>query len=135
MPKIKSDDLLAKYIFRIGEIRADGSPRPGTLKPREGDMLSTFEVTSLSHSNTCAHGHEYADNPAKNRVHIGFVEFIQSSVSNLGLETIYDNVPPRHVSIKFPDEPEKRREMAKALATKVIMLDKDSSKKYFAACD
>ena len=106
-----------------------------TLKPRDGEMLSTSEVTNLSHSDICIHGREHVDNPEKNRAHIGYVEFIHRSVSDLGLETIYDNDPPRHVSIKFPDELEKRREMAKALSTKVVVLEKDSNIKYFAACE
>lgn len=134
MLSLDANDLLAKYVFKKGDIRANGSPRPGTLKPRDGEMLSMSEVTGLSHPDVCTHGHEHVDNPANSRVHIGYVKFIQSVLSHLGLETIYDNDPPRHVSVKFPDELEKRREIAKALSTKVLVLDIDSQKQYFAPC-
>jgi hypothetical protein len=134
--KLNDNDLLAKYIFNIkSDLRADGKPRPNILKPRDGEKLSTFEVTGLSHEVICSHGHIYVDNTSKNRVHCGYIKFKHESFLRIGLETIYDNKPPRHVSIKFPDEPEKRRELAKALSEEVLISNNQTEKKYFAGCE
>lgn len=135
MPNLEANNLLAKYLFKKNEMRPNGRPKPWAIKPRAGDMLSLSEVTDLPHQAICAHGHEYVDNPEKSRVHIGYVKLFQSSLSHLGLESIYDNDPPRHVSVKFPDNIEKRREMSKALSHKVVVINIDSSKKYFAPCE
>lgn len=132
--KLNDDDLLAKYVFRLKDLRADGSPRPSNLKPKNGEKLSMSEVTKLRHDETCEHGHTNVDNPSKNRVQIGYVKFRHESLIRIKLETIYDNKPPRHVSVKFPKDPEKRREFAKALANEVIVINKEARKKYFAAC-
>lgn len=134
--KLNKIELLAKYIFNIKkELREDGKPRPAILKPRDGENLSTFEVSGFSHEKVCSHGHTYVDNLSKNRIHCGYIKFRHEPFLRIGLETIYDNRPPRHVSIKFPDEPEQRREFAKALAEEVLIIDKDTVKKFFARCE
>jgi hypothetical protein len=93
-----------------------------------------FEVTELQHDEICKHGHVHVDNPSKNRVHIGYVKFLYESFGGIGLEAIYDNEPPRHVSVVFPDAPERRREAAKALADEAIALNEEAERKYFASC-
>ncbi|MCI0504760.1 MAG: hypothetical protein L0Z73_01475 [Gammaproteobacteria bacterium] len=135
MKQLHDDDSLAKYIFKTKDIRSDGSPRPASLKPKDGEMLSMTEITGMQHSEVCIHGHEHVDNPDKGRIHIGYVKFLHKSFIKLNLETIYDDVPPRHVSVNFPDEPEKRRELTKALADEALVIDEQSEKKYFAACE
>ncbi len=132
---LKDDDLLSKYIFRSKELRADGSVRPGNLKPREGEKLSLSEVTNLEHIEICSHGKKNVDNPKKRRVHIGYCKFIHKSFVKLELKTVYDNKPPRHVSVEFPKDPEQRRELAKALARECIKISSGSEKKYFSPCD
>ena len=134
MEKLNNNDLLAKYLFKAKEMRSDGRPRPTSLKPKNGEMLSLTEVTDIQHDEVCTHGHEYVDNPDKGRIHIGYVKFLHKSFINLNLETIYDNEPPRHVSVDFPNEIEKRRELAKALADEAVVINEQSEKKYFAAC-
>ena len=131
---LNESDLLAKYIFKEKELRADGRPRPAGIKPRQGESLSMTEVTELQHNETCEHGHIYVDNPIKNRIHIGYVKFIYESFSGIGLEVIYDNKPPRHVSVVFPNNPERRREAAKALADEAILINENIARKYLAAC-
>lgn len=126
--------MLAKYAFKPRELRADGSVRPGNLKPREGEKLSLSEVTELEHEEVCTHGHTHVDNPAKGRIHIGYGKFFHESFVKLELKTIYDNKPPRHVSVEFPDDPEQRRELAKALANEFITVNSKSDKKYFSTC-
>ena len=134
MKKLHNNDELAKYVFREKELRSDGSARPGNLKPREGEKLSLFEITNMEHNKVCQHGHKYADNPNKGRVHIGYGKFHHLSFVDLELKTIYDNKPPRHVSVEFPDEPERRRELAKALAGKYITEGRSGKKKYYFPC-
>lgn len=134
MNSLTDNDELAKYLFKEKEMRADGRPRPNTLKPKTGQMLSMSEVTQLEHIKICKHGHQYVDNASIGRVHIGYVKFYHESLINLQLQTIYDNVKPLHVSVGFPDDDEKRRELAKALADEAIIIDEKSDKKYFADC-
>ncbi len=131
---LSDNDELAKYVFKEKELRSDGSSRPGNLKPRSGEQLSLFEVTNMEHNNICRHGHRYADNPSKNRVHIGYGKFSHRAFVELELKTIYDNKPPRHVSVIFPDEPERRRELAKALADKYVTESRAGKKKHFSSC-
>ena len=131
---LNNSDLLAKYIFRDKELRADGQPIPSAVKPRDGDMLSLFDTSDFPHDQTCQHGHRYADNIDQGRVHVGYVKFEHGSILNLNLRMIYDNDPPRHVSVEFPDEPEKRRELAKALAATAVVVRPVEKMKYFAPC-
>ena len=131
---LNDEDLLAKYIFKEKEIRADGRPRPTNMKPREGEKLSMMEVTDLQHGGICEHGHIYVDNPSMNRVHIGYVKYVCESLARVGLEAVYDNKPPRHVSVVFPNIPELRREAAKALADETIVINEKLDRKYFAEC-
>jgi hypothetical protein len=131
---LNNKDLLAKYVFKPRELRADGSVRPGNLKPREGEKLSLSEVTELEYEEICTHGHAHVDNPAKGRIHIGYGKLFHESFVRLGLKTIYDNKPPRHVSVEFHDDPEQRRELAKALADEFIIINPESNKKYFSTC-
>jgi len=128
------EDVLAKYVFKQKELRADGSVRPSNLKPREGEKLSLSEITLLKHDEICSHGHEHVDNPDKNRIHIGYSKFLHESFVRLKLKTIYDNIKPRHVSVEFPEEPEQRRELAKALADEFKIINPGNAKKYFAPC-
>ena len=131
---LDNQDLLAKYSFKSGELRSDGSVRPTNLKPREGEKLSLFEVTELGHEGICTHGHTYVDNSAKDRIHIGYGLFSHKSFVKLELKTIYDNKPPRHVSVEFPSILEQRRELAKALADEFIEINSESDKRYFSPC-
>lgn len=132
--ELNNADILAKYIFKSDELRSDGRPRTGAMKPRQNEALSVSEVSGLTHQDVCEHGHKYVDNPAKGRVHIGYVNFAYESVVRIGLCAVYDNDPPRHVSVVFPESPERRREVAKALADEVVVLNERSRKKYFAQC-
>jgi len=93
------------------------------------------EVTNLVHTLVCQHGHKYVDNPSIGRVHIGYVKFVYAVFKKLNIDIIYDNNPPRHVSVIFPELPELRRETAKALADEVSIIDESEPKKYFAACN
>ena len=127
-------DVLAKYVFRQKELRADGSVKPTNLNPRAGEKLSLSEVTQLQHDVICSHGHEHVDNPDKGRIHIGYGKFLHESFVRLKLNTIYDNINPRHVSVEFPEEPEQRRELAKALANEFVVINSIHVKKYFSPC-
>ena len=133
--QLNLDDCIVKYIFKCKEIRADGSPRPASLKPKAGEYLSMSEVTNLTHPQVCQHGHKYVDNRSIGRVHVGYVKFIYSIFKKLNIEVVYDNCPPRHVSVILPELPELRREIAKALADEVGVIDENEVKKYFAACN
>lgn len=132
--ELKNADILAKYVFKSDELRSDGRPRPSAMKPRQNEALSVSEVSGLAHQDVCEHGRNYVDNPGKGRVHIGYVNFAYVSVVRVGLSAVYDNDPPRHVSVVFPESPERRREAAKALADEVVILNKCSHKKFFAQC-
>ena len=132
--KLGDNDELAKYIFREKELRADGSIRPANLKPRQGEQLSLFEITGISHDGICKHGRDYANNPAKGRIHIGYGKFKHHSFVKLELRTIYDNKPPRHMSVEFPEEPERRRELSKALAGQLVSSGNEGKNKYFTSC-
>ena len=134
--KVLNDkDQCVKYIFHIKkELLQDGKPRPRILVPREGESLSLYEVTDIIHNNICEHGHTHVDTPAKGRIHIGYIKFIHESFEKLGLNTIYDDIPPRHVSVEFSGKPEYKRELAKALADEVVVIDNNAKKKYFAEC-
>lgn len=131
---LDDNDELAKYIFKEKELRADGSVRPANLKPRQGELLSLFEVTGMPHKEVCKHGNIYVNNPSKGRTHIGYGKFKHHSFVKLELRTIYDNKPPRHVSVEFPEEPERRRELSKALAGQLVSSDKEKKNKYFTSC-
>lgn len=132
--KLLNEDVLAKYVFKDKELRADGSVRPASLKPRVGEKLSLSEITELKHDEICTHGHNHVDNPEKERIHIGYGKFFHESFVRLKLNTIYDNIKPRHVSVEFPEEPEQRREFAKALADEFKIINSKKTKKYFALC-
>lgn len=132
---LNAADHLVKFVFdEKKDLRADGRPRPGKLKPKAGDALSMFEVTRLQHQVVCMHGHNYVDNLSINRVHIGYVKFKYESLMKLGLEVLYDNNPCRHVSVVFPLLPEQQREVSKALADEVLVINENLPKKYFAEC-
>jgi len=132
---LNENDLCVKYIFREkSELMKDGKPRSRILVPREGEKLSLYEVTDLIHDDVCSHGHTYADNKAKGRRHIGYVKFIHETFLRLKLIIIYDDKPPRHLSVKFSGSPEYRREVAKALADEVVVIDARLPKKHFAVC-
>lgn len=134
--KILSDsDLLTKYIFKSDEIYAEGGkPKPGSLRPKKGELLSMSETTHLDREDTCAHGSRHVDNPMTGRIHIGYVSFKHESFTELNIRTIYDNNPIRHVSVDFACEDEKRRELAKALADKAILVCNSGPQPYFAEC-
>ena len=131
---LHNDDILAKFVFRLSELLADGRVKSGNLKPREGEMLSLSKITDLKHEEICIHGHDHVDNQAKGRIHIGYGKFLHECFDRLELKTIYDNKPPRHVSVEFPNDPEKRREIAKALSDEFMKNNSNSSKPYFFAC-
>lgn len=131
---LNNDDILAKYVFRLNELLADGRVKSGNLKPREGEMLSLSKITTLKHKEICTHGHAHVDNPEKGRIHIGYGKFHHECFKRLGLKTIYDNKPPRHVSVEFPKDPEKRREIAKSLADEFITNNSSDDRKYFFTC-
>jgi hypothetical protein len=119
MPTLKPDTPLARFIFSQDDVRADGKPRPGPFKPRKGDALSVYDIEGLDHLESCQHGHEYADDPKSGRVHIGYAAIVYRIYTELGLSGVYDNHPPRHVSIGPTDPDEYRREISKALAAQV----------------
>ncbi len=132
--ELEKNDRLAKYVFNKRKIKQDGRLRTGELVPREGEMLSMSKVSDLNPQDICLHGHQHVDNPEKNRIHIGYGIFIKDSLDTLELDVIYDNNPIRHVSVGFPGEPEKRREVGKALAEEMIVLRENVAKKYFYEC-
>ena len=119
MKKLRPDLPLARYFFKDKDIRADGRPRPNVFKPKKGNALSAVDIEDMSHPAACEHGHQYADNPATDRIQKGYASLAYSVYQMLDLSRIYDNKPSRHVSIKFPDVDESRREMAKARAGEV----------------
>ena len=106
---------LARFFFKKRDIRADGTPRPSLFKPKAGDLLSVFDVEGMNHSAVCHHGHQHADNLETDRVHKGYVAHTYSVYLALSLTGLYDDFPPRHVSIELPNAEESRRELAKAI--------------------
>lgn len=118
MANLKLTTPLARYIFNLDDIRSNGMPRPGPFKPKKGDDLSVFDVDNFDHDQCCMHGRLYADKPAIGRTHVGYVVIEYGVYQQLGLIGVYDDIPPRHVSIGPTDLPEYRREQAKALAGK-----------------
>lgn len=95
-----------------------------------------MEVTGLDDSQICQHGKQHVDNPmaAAPRHNIGYVKFLHSSITKLKLVALYDNNPPRHVSIEFPDDPGERREKGKLLELECLEISKNSDKPYFLPC-
>jgi hypothetical protein len=123
MHSLLDEDVLSRFAFDRGHIRADGTARNALLKPKIGQALSVFVTTHLTHFTICDHGHCYADNLGSGRVHFGYVTLSYKEVRAAGLQPNYDNTPPRHVSIPFNvDEPEKRLALAQVLALKASLL-------------
>ena len=116
MKALHSDLPLARFFFKDDDIRSNGLPKPGMFKPKKGDALSVFDIEDMDHPAVCGHGHKHANNPKTGRIHKGYVSLNYSTYQELDLDGVYDNDPPRHVSIEFPLADEKRREIAKAIA-------------------
>src|SRR3990172_8725119 len=112
------EQLLSRFVFNSDHVRLDRTLHHRLFKPRRGDALSLYDVDDLNRDRVCAHGHRYADDPVKGRIHCGYGELRYEAIKVHGLETKYDNSPPRHVSVFLPEEDERRLELAKAIAAK-----------------
>jgi len=134
--QLDSNDILCKFSFEKSNTTANGSIRARVLSPREGELLSMFEMTNEKHEYVCQHGHDYADNSAKNSVHIGYCSYLAEIFMDLELGLIYDNDPPRHVSVSFPDDLAERKLKGKLLQNKCLVVgQKNAEEYYFNPCE
>lgn len=124
MLDLHDTDILSRFAYdRKNHVRPDGTAHHSLLKPKAGRALSVFHTTDMAHSAICNHGHSYADNLSSGRVHFGYVTLRCDAVWAEGLQPIYDNSSPRHVSVPFgTEEPEVRLAIAKALARRTSAL-------------
>mgnify|MGYP000176763601 CR=1 FL=1 len=114
-------DRMARYVFE-GDVRSDGRIHHRRFKPKQGESLSVYDIEGFDHNESCEHGRKYTDNVTVGRIHTGYGVLRQRTVSELSLSVIYDNNPPRHISIELPED-ERRLEIAKALAASADFKD------------
>ena len=124
------DSVLAKFVFRNSELRPDGRVKSRNLVPRAGEALSVTDIDGLEDDQICAHGRKYVDNPAIDRDSIGYCKYPISGLSDISITPDYDNSPPRHVSLYFPDDLAKREEAALLLERQAIKCN-ESNRPYF----
>lgn len=117
MTALTDDQALARYIFHRKSVRSDNSIRLNEFKPRPGETLSLYDVEGLSHLEVCDYGHLRADNADKGRRHVGYGTLTPNHLRAVdkGLTALYDNTPPRHVSVAMPELEETRKRFATAL--------------------
>ena len=114
------DSILAKFVFRFSELRPDGRVKSRNLVPRAGEALSVTHIDGLKEDQVCAHGRKFVDNPEINRNSVGYCKYPVSCLSDISIRPDYDNLPPRHVSLYFPDDLAKRKEAAILLERQAI---------------
>lgn len=115
MTALTDDQALARYVFHRKNVRSDNSIRLNEFKPRPGETLTLYDVEGLSHPEACDHGRLHADNADKGRRHVGYGTLTPSHLRAQGLAALYDNTPPRHVSVAMPELEETRKRIATAL--------------------
>ena len=115
MTTLTDDQGLARYVFHRKSVRSDNSIRLNEFKPRPGETLSLYDVEGLSQPQVCDHGRRHADNADKDRHHVGFGALTSGHLRAQGLVALYDNTPPRHVSVAMPELEETRKRIATAL--------------------
>ncbi len=112
---------LARFVFDKRYIRADGTVHHKLFIPQESHPLSTFDTNNMNREAVCSHGRSYADNhtTTPKRIHKGYAILAYSVYLKHNLTGVYDNSPPRHVSINIPHLEEKKREIGMTLAGEV----------------
>lgn len=130
---LKSTSVVAKFVFHKSEMRGDGRVKGRNLSPRANESLSVSEVDGLSEKEICKHGRKYVDNPIKDRRNLGYCQYPADCLSDIGIEVDYDNEPPRHVSLIFPEDLARNREVAMLLERQALKL-LEGAKPFFVAC-
>jgi hypothetical protein len=103
------------------------------LVPRAGEALSATHIDGLEEAQICAHGKKFVDNPAINRNSVGYCKYPVNCLTDISIRPDYDNSPPRHVSLYFPDDLAKRKEAAILLERQAIKCN-ESDRPFFVPC-
>jgi hypothetical protein len=111
-------DQLSRFLFQKGEFSVDKRivKRAAFMPARESRTTSVFQTTGLRDVEILTIARTHVEPERKKEV-LGWANLQAQAVHKTGLQTRYDNNPPRHVElVGWPIEKDRQHSIAQLLA-------------------